>query len=278
MRARGSSLRTGLVDATGVVLHRRRTGLGCYPCEYPVTLAQSSRIFGTTPCLGDTALRAQPGRRGIFEEDTISLAVELQNQSFIPQFLVTLVEHCPLAPPDERARGFLIAGIAPKKRMILSYETSCYRRGQYRFPPLEFESSAPFGLFSSRRRLSAPLEIKVYPAVLPVDAAFLHGSPIGQLQVSNLPQQGGQLRGSREFQAGDQARHIHWRSTARRGQTMVKEFDGAPQSEVLLAFNPGIDIGDGRESTLEYSVKIAASVARWCFTTGQTFSHVAIAS
>ena len=73
------------------------------------------------------------------------------------------------------------------------------------------------------------------------------------------------------FQSGDQARHIHWRSTARRGQIMMKEFDGAPQSEVLLTFNPSVDIGHGRESTLEYSVKITASVAHWCFQQGRPF-------
>ena len=62
---------------------------------------------------------------GVFEEDAISLAIELHNQSFFPQFLVTLIEHCPLAPPDETARGFLIAGLAPKKRITLSYQTRC---------------------------------------------------------------------------------------------------------------------------------------------------------
>lgn len=52
---------------------------------------------------------------------------------------------------------------------------------------------------------------------------------------------------------------------------MVKEFDRTPQGEVRLAFNPEIEIGEGRDTTLEYGVKIAASVAHRCFGDGRPF-------
>ena len=52
---------------------------------------------------------------------------------------------------------------------------------------------------------------------------------------------------------------------------MVKEFDRTPQGEVRLAFNPGFELGEGRDTTLEYAVKIAASVARRCFLDGRPF-------
>ena len=77
--------------------------------------------------------------------------------------------------------------------------------------------------------------------------------------------------GAREFQTGDQLRSIHWRSSARRGQLMVKEFDDAPRSDVHLAFNPAMGGGDDRENPLEYSIRIAASLARLCFQEGRAF-------
>ena len=52
---------------------------------------------------------------------------------------------------------------------------------------------------------------------------------------------------------------------------MVKQFDRTPQGEVRVAFNPGVDLGPGRETTLEYAIRIAASLAQHCFREGRGF-------
>jgi hypothetical protein len=73
---------------------------------------------------------------------------------------------------------------------------------------------------------------------------------------------GSEFYGSREYQHGDPLRRIHWRNTARRGQFVVKEFEETSQGSVLVAFECSREWGSGRETTLEYSVRIAASLAR----------------
>jgi hypothetical protein len=52
---------------------------------------------------------------------------------------------------------------------------------------------------------------------------------------------------------------------------MVKEFDRLPQGEVRVAFETAPDLGQGKETTLEYSIKIAASLARQSFRDGRPF-------
>jgi uncharacterized protein (DUF58 family) len=207
----------------------------------------------------------------LFEDDTLSISTTLHNASLIPKSLITLAETCPLAGPDEREQGFLIAAIGPGGNVDARYEATCYKRGVFSFDPVAVHTSAPFGLFKAGRILDAPLEVTVYPRVLPMTTTFNQGFHQGQMPDNSPPVTSGEFRGSREFQQGDRIRNIHWRNSARSGRLMVKEFDRTPQGEVRLALNPEIEAGQGRDTTLEYGVKIAASVAHRCFGDGRPF-------
>ena len=211
------------------------------------------------------------GTSDLFEDDTVGLAIELRNTSLLPKSLITIRERCPLAAPANVEQGFLIAALAPRGRISAGYQVECYHRGVFKFEPIEVETSAPFGLFRARRTLEAPLELTVYPMVLPMGTTFNPGYLQGHTPDNSPPVTSGKFRGSREFQRGDRLRNIHWRNTARSGRLMVKEFDRTPQGEVRLAFNPGFESGNGRDTTLEYAVKIAAGVARRCFLDGRPF-------
>jgi len=81
--------------------------------------------------------------------------------------------------------------------------------------------------------------------------------------------------GSKEYQHGDPLRHIHWRNTARLGHFMLKEFEQASQGSVTVAFETRRDFGTGRETTLEYSIKIAASLAKLCADSGHSIDIIA---
>ena len=67
----------------------------------------------------------------------------------------------------------------------------------------------------------------------------------------------------REYQQGDDRRRIHWRSTARRGDLMVRREEQAwdPSASVLLDARVGAHAGRGMHSSLEWAVSAAASVA-----------------
>ena len=215
--------------------------------------------------------QGSPGQKGIFEEDVVTLALEVRNASFLPGFLITLQEYCHMADVDDRQGDFVMAAVGPKSSIMATRDISCYRRGAYTLSPVQVETAAPFGLFRARRTIEAPLEVTVYPQILPLNTITMKGVLPDQPLESTMPKPSGEVRGSREYQPGDQPSSIHWKNSARRGRLMVKEFDEAPQGAVRLAFNPGCLFGDGRNTTLEYSIKIAASLAHWCFRTGKPF-------
>ncbi|MGL4555578.1 MAG: DUF58 domain-containing protein [Gemmataceae bacterium] len=65
----------------------------------------------------------------------------------------------------------------------------------------------------------------------------------------------------RPYRPGDSLRWIHWRTSARRGQLMVKEFEDVPGEDLVLVFDP---VGPDGEA-FERAVTLAATIAHeWC--------------
>jgi len=212
-----------------------------------------------------------PSRSGAFEEDEASVAIDVGGRGWVPRLLMTVREACPIAPPAEREHSFLIGSLPSKSPVTATYQVRCYQRGVYQFPPLEVESSAPFGLFRFRRRLPAPAEVTVYPQVLKLGAPAPRGLLLEQTAMAGRAASSGEFRGARRYQPGDLTRNIHWRNSARTGALMVKEFDTATDGDLRVAFNPGIVLGEGRETTLEYGIKVSVAVTRWAFQSGRAF-------
>ena len=145
-------------------------------------------------------------------------------------------------------------------------DTPLLRRGMYDWGPLRVVATDPLGIFRRVRHYGGRQQILVYPPV--VDLPHFHAPP------ANLPGEGRFRRrthyitpnasGIREYAPGDAFNRIHWRSTARTGELMVKTFELDPASDlwVLLDMEKRVAAGSGEESTEEYGVRIAASVAR----------------
>ena len=76
---------------------------------------------------------------------------------------------------------------------------------------------------------------------------------------------GGEFVGVREYRPGDSPRHVHWRSTARAGQLIVKEFasETEPGLTIALDLRASSVVGADEDTSLELAIKIAATLARY---------------
>ena len=137
----------------------------------------------------------------------------------------------------------------------------CYRRGLHQFEEIVVESKAPFGLFRRRRRLTTSLSVLVYPQVFALEKIPLVEAIQGTQTRPQKTRVGQEIAGTRRYFPGDPPRHIHWRNTAREGRLMLKEFEDSQEDTLIIGFDSSVDSGDGRETVLEYSIKLAASVA-----------------
>ena len=231
------------------------------------------------PWLSVMSLRAQRrlvrpnGRQGCpspTEGEKVMVDLQLENPRFWPRYMVSASYSCPLSDTAEPWTRFYVPRLNGSDTTTLSNSVECYRRGSYSFMPVLVESKVPFGLFRRRRRLEAPLSVLVYPQVNQLQKLPLLEGVRGTSVRPRRTREGQDISSSRRYFPGDPLRHIHWRNTARTGQPMVKEFEDSQENTLVIAFDAFQDIGEGRESTLEYSIKIAASVAEYAKGKGST--------
>jgi uncharacterized protein (DUF58 family) len=146
------------------------------------------------------------------------------------------------------------------------------RRGRYLRGELRAVSGYPFGL-AERAVVIAPAE-EIY--VLPRPGSLRRGGlrrhlrgPVSygnrQYRRPPHPSAQGEVHGLRQFRTGDSPRTIHWKTSARRGEIMVREFEDAPGDSLLLVLDPSLPATPGAAEEFEEAVSFAATLAReWC--------------
>ncbi|MBE7549704.1 MAG: DUF58 domain-containing protein [Anaerolineales bacterium] len=197
----------------------------------------------------------------IHEDDPIEVTLQFQHTGLRPALLVGGLEQCPFAPAAEQAQPFFIPALFAGQASSLTYQTSGDRRGVYTFAPIGLGSRGPFGLFQTRRTLAVPGEILIYPAYYPLKRLRLFEKREFAEQSALRLGGGSQVIGTREYRPGDSLRQIHWRSTARTGQLIVKEFNDDEQQAftVVLDLQADITPNQGKFSPFETAIRLAAS-------------------
>lgn len=130
------------------------------------------------------------------------------------------------------------------------------RRGRFRWRKIVVRGTDALGLVVLDKEYAIdPVELTVYPVPLPVslDIRPSVGWGVSDLDSGLVRGSGIDPRGIREYVPGDPVKHIHWRSSARSGKLMVKEFDTG--SGLNMAFvlqrTQGTDVGPAGASTFE---------------------------
>lgn len=123
------------------------------------------------------------------------------------------------------------------------------RRGLAKLGPLYAFSRYPFGLATATLDLRGSLQVLVHPATgsihwepllrkVPWQPRDRRESLMGQRISRHKPHAREEFHAMRGFRPGDSPRLIHWRTTARRGMLIVREFEDPPDRELILEFDP----------------------------------------
>ena len=119
------------------------------------------------------------------------------------------------------------------------YVLKALARGRYEFEGSVAVIEDPFGFERVEQPLDAPGALLVYPRLVDLDRLFSEGgirSHDGRQLLLRRPS-GFDLHSVREYEHGDSLRKVHWRSTARRAQLMVKELEDSPRDEVAVVLD-----------------------------------------
>jgi hypothetical protein len=160
---------------------------------------------------------------------------------------------------------FVLPGLEPGERRAISYPVRSDVRGRFPIGPLTLTMTDPFGMGEHRRAFSVKDELVVTPAVVPLPPISLSGdwNGSGDTRPRAFSAAGEDDVTTREYRQGDDLRRVHWRSTARRGELMVRREEQPWQSRatLLLDRRRSAHRGDGASSTFEWAVSAVASLA-----------------
>src|SRR5258706_971698 len=207
----------------------------------------------------------------------VTLEVSFQNTSRLPALLLRGHEPCTLAPAPDRNQVLYVPAIPGRATVKLAIETTCAHRGWFPFEPLRVETGAPFGLSHAARQLATtgPDGVLVFPESRPLEQLdLLDRRPAVETSAVRTGASG-EFVGVRDYRTGDPRRHVHWRSTARAGRLIVKEFAEETQPALTLALDlrAGSALGSEGE-TVELAIKVAATLAHAARQRGLPFSLV----
>jgi uncharacterized protein (DUF58 family) len=139
------------------------------------------------------------------------------------------------------------------------------RRGWVSFGPTRVTVAEPFGLFRAEARLNERNQVLVYPRVRPlpellVPAAQHAGTAQRFGNWADYPPETG---GVRDYAPGDSFGRIHWPLSMRHSRLMSKTFEQPLTADIwiVLDLDRRAHFGEGEESTVEYAISLAASVA-----------------
>ena len=208
---------------------------------------------------------AMPAELELTVGQPVSLDLELANAGGTPALQVRGVQVCPFGPPADRRLPFFVPAAPSRRSVELHHETVCTRRGWFEFPPVTLTTAAPFGFFCARRSVNAPASVLVLPEYRELErVSLLDRMPAVENTFAQIGV-GGEVVGVREYRPGDSRRHIHWRSSARAGQLIVKEFaqETQPGLTIALDLRAASAIGSDEDTSLELGIKITATLARY---------------
>jgi len=208
--------------------------------------------------------RVVPGRVMAGEVVSVELVVENRKRLF-PCWLVLASDQIENDNETLEAR-VLFARVPAGDRRSGYYRLRPGRRGRYRLGPIELSTRFPLGLIERGLVFHRPEEIRVYPRLGRVSAGWYEDRVESSGSVPRRARRRGvaddQLQTLREFRSGDNPRAVHWRTTARRGELMVREFDEQQQQNldlVLDLWQPERP-GESDIQRVELAVSLAATL------------------
>ncbi|MGW2561252.1 DUF58 domain-containing protein [Streptomyces sp. NPDC001514] len=276
--AAGDEDKGGLRAALGGLTTRGRSflaaGVAAAVCAYVLgqgDLLRVGLLLGVLPLLCVAVLyrtryrvagsrRLSPSRVPAGSEARVHLRID--NVSRMHTGLLMLQDHVPyVLGPRPR---FVLDRVEAGGRREVSYRVRSDLRGRYPLGPLQLRLSDPFGMCELTRSFSAYDTLTVVPrteALPPVQLAG-EATGYGDGRQRSLALAGEDDVIPREYRHGDDLRRVHWRSTARYGELMVRREEQPQRARctVLLDTRRIAYQGAGPDSAFEWAVSAAASV------------------
>jgi len=229
-------------------------------------------IFG-----GRTMLRRLSVQRRappyVFSGDPLLIDYVLENDRRWYPALALFIEDC-LAPVDRSVSGaatltprVFFGRVAGRDRARIRWECKSPKRGKYQFRDLDLGTRSPFGLVEHRVTIALLDQTVVYPKIGRLTRCWFtmqrQATENRRGYRHDRSAQQVEYHGLRGYRPGDSPRWIHWRTSARRGELMVKEFEQQNEQDLAILIDPWLPrtkAGAEQREALEQAISFAATL------------------
>jgi uncharacterized protein (DUF58 family) len=208
--------------------------------------------------------RELPRRIRVGDDTRVLLSITNEGRRMVP--MLRIEDRFPAFPPLTVASAHLRPGETGRFEAV----RSAHRRGDFEGGEAVLAGGAPFGLGRSRRSVPVAGRVTVIPRWIELRSFPLlepSSSPSDVLHERARTGAGEEYHGVREYRPGDFRRSVHWRTSARAGKLVVREFEEHVLSRVALIVG-GNDTGEPPDSAFEMVVSAAASIGLYALRTG----------
>jgi uncharacterized protein (DUF58 family) len=227
-----------------------------YPAATGLVLAPLAARAWVRLAAGPIELRRRAGAGVQLEGDDVWVTIQARPQARVPAPSVVVSER--LARLGTRETPLRRDGRFHRGTYVLEHVP----RGRYAFEEARATIEDPFGLARAEVELAGGGALVVYPRLVVLDRLFSESgahAQDGRRLVLRRPS-GFDLHSVREYERGESLRKVHWPTTARRGQLMVKELEDAPRDEIAVVLDA--DAGAVAGESFDVHVRAAGSILR----------------
>jgi uncharacterized protein (DUF58 family) len=197
----------------------------------------------------------------------VSMTLRLTNMSRLRTGLLLAEDTLPFTVAGSlgnASRRFLLDRIESGGTRSYTYQAQSDNRGKYQLGPLQVLVADAFGLVEVGRSFSGTSTLTVTPRIIPLDTPALSGNWPGEGDRGRrtISASGEDDIAPRTYQQGDSLHRVHWRSTARYGELMVRreEQHWRNTATLFLDTRRTAFASTGPDSTFEFAISAAASI------------------
>ena len=227
-----------------------------YPAATGLVLAPLAARTWVRLAAAPIELRRRAGKGALLEGEDVWVTLEARQKARVPAPSLTVTEQ--IARIGARVTPLQRSGLIYRGTYVLERVP----RGRYVVESAHATIDDPFGLARSEVELAAGGSLLVYPRLTALDRLFSESGATAQDGRRLLMRRptGFDLHSVREYEEGESLRKVHWPTTARRGQLMVKELEDAPRDEIAVLLDADENAVAGE--SFDVQVRAAGSILR----------------
>ncbi len=199
----------------------------------------------------------------VFAGERLTLEARVDNRKALPVWLEIDVHlHGVKGVPSGETLLTAGSGLLWYQETSLRWNILAGSRGVHEIGPLRVASSDLFGFFPRERKPDGPLQVIVYPRLVPIGPFSLPRRDFFGIAGSESPVKDPvYILGTTDYHQGRPAKHIHWKASARHHRLQEKVFEPSGQEKVLLVVDVEEFTGERAHEPFEHMLEVVASVA-----------------